>query len=176
MWRSMHRLADMQLSVDASAATSRRPCQRGTKPEASACCTSHALSAGMAVGLSLARALKKARSETWRPSWARCWRWAKNSSSSAWMLLRMPLSNTASSAGKGSLRARVNALGKSGCRAKSRNWLECRCSEKARSSCSNMAANRDKKGLYWPPLCPRKSLASRAAAARSVWFVKRLRC
>ena len=113
---------------------------------------------------------ERARLETWRTGWARCSRWAKNSSSSAWILLCMPLRSDASSAGRGSLRSRVNVLGKPACRAKSRYWLKCRYSEKARSSCSNMAANRQK-GLYWPQPCLRKKPRKRGGG-----LAKRVLC
>jgi len=59
---------------------------------------------------SLARALANACSETSCARLACCRRWPKNSSSSAWMLLRIPHSMTATSVGSGSLRRRRNAV------------------------------------------------------------------
>ncbi|WP_429454432.1 hypothetical protein [Paraburkholderia sp. 40] len=48
---------------------------------------------------------------TWRSNCARCCRCPKNSSSSVWTLLRMPVSINAISAGKGNLRRRWKTVG-----------------------------------------------------------------
>lgn len=59
--------------------------------------------------------------DTWRTNWAFWFKCAKNSSSSAWTLLRMPVSSSDTNDGSGNFRLRVKAFGWSGWRAAWRN-------------------------------------------------------
>lgn len=127
------------MSTEASAATKRRPCQRGTIAAASARPSTQSLGQFSAGMCRRERALAKARSDTAltkpAPQSVAVHRLAKKVSSKACCEPERIVSSVAISAGKGSLRLRVKASGNSGCRA--------RCAKSTAASTSAKSSNRD---------------------------------